>query len=66
MKLFQYALVWHPNELERKDGKKDKILVANETVLAQDSNGALMLAARAIPETYLPSLEQVEVVVRPF
>jgi hypothetical protein len=66
MKLFQYAILWHPTEKQQDDGQQSQVLVGITTVLAADHQKANVLAARAIPDGYLNQLAQVEVVVRPF
>lgn len=68
MKLFQYAVIYHPKEVaeENKQSEKHLVIVEPKTVLAKDQNAALMLAARAIPEGYVDKLDQCEVCVRPF
>jgi len=65
-KLFQYAVIWHPNDAQLKEGQKSKILVNLDTLLANDQNAAFLAAARKIPETYSESLDQVEIAIRPF
>jgi hypothetical protein len=66
MKLFQFAILWHPTEQQRKDGQLDKILVDVGSFLQKDQNTALLAIARLIPEEYANQLEQVEIVIRPF
>lgn len=66
MKLFQYAVLWHPTEKQEEDGKKSKVIVELATILAKDQNSAALVAARSIPDVYVGELEQVEVVIRPF
>ena len=66
MKLFQFAVIFHPTETEKKDGAKDLLVVEPKTVLAPDQAAATLMAGRAIPETYLDRLDQIEVVVGPF
>lgn len=62
MKLFQYAIILHD-----KDNKAmSKILVPLTTVLAADLQQAQIMAARAIPENALDSLDKIEVAIRPF
>lgn len=65
-KLFQYAVIWHPNEKEVKDGLTSKMLVELSTVLAKDQNELTMRAAMSIPNEYKEQLSQIEIVVRPF
>lgn len=65
-KLFQFAAIWTPTTEERKEGKREKLVVPVSTVLANDQQTATILAGREIPKEYLDSLDQVQVVVRPF
>ena len=66
-KLFQYAIIWHPLEKHAKeDGLKSKVLVDLKTILAKDEKSAAMEAAMSIPSDYRATLDQVEVVIRPF
>jgi hypothetical protein len=66
MKLFQYIVLWHPTDEEKKKGDQSEIIVELTTVLAPDIQGATLLAGRDIGEEYLPKLSQIEVAVRPF
>ena len=66
-KLFQYAILWHPNEKQVKDeGLKSKVLVEPKTIMAADQNGALMAAAMDIPADKKSELDQIEIAMRPF
>ena len=66
MKIYQYAVMLHPTEDERKAGKSSQIIVDVQTVAAHNDNAAVVLAGRAIPEQFLTCLDRVEVAVRPF
>lgn len=68
MKLFQYAIIYVPkeNDSNKSSGAKAKVLVPITECLAEDQNGATILAARAIPEEYIDRLDEVQVVTRPF
>lgn len=66
MKLWQFAVLWHPSDEQRKNGDKDKVVVGVTDVLAKDQTQAVMLAGRAIPEQYLAEVDQLEIAVRPF
>jgi len=67
MKLYQYAILWHPTEEQHnKEGKQSKVVVDIQTVLAKDERTALLTAGRMIAAEYLDQLEQIEVVIRPF
>lgn len=65
-KIWMYAAVFYPSEDEEKEGKKAKIVVKPNIVLAKSENEALIHAARAIPDEWTDKLSQVEVFVRPF
>jgi hypothetical protein len=66
-RIFQYALLWHPTEKQRKDdGAKSKIIVAPKDVLAIDDRQAQMMASMEIPAEYRDQLDQVEIAMRPF
>jgi len=65
-KLFQYAVLFHPTEEEKKVDEKSKVIVELTTVLAVDEKTAAILAGRDIPEEYLDKLDQVEVAIRSF
>jgi hypothetical protein len=66
-KLFQYAIIWHPTEKQRKDaGEKSYILVPLTTILSTDSNSAAITAAMSIPQEHKDQIDQIEVCVKPF
>lgn len=66
-KLFQYAILWHPTEKQKKeDGAKSQVLVELNTILASDQSGAALAAAMEIPTEKKGELDQIEVVLRPF
>lgn len=63
MKLFEYAVIYTPDE-ESPD--KPKLVVPVTTVIASNKEGATLMAARSIPEEYVDKLDRLEVAVRPF
>lgn len=65
MKVFEYVLLWHPNEKEEKEGKKSKLIEHNQ-ILALDDKSASLQVARKIPEEYNEELDKVEILMRPF
>jgi hypothetical protein len=69
-KLFEYAVLYHPKptkeQNDRGETPKSVVLIEPRTVLAMDESQAAMLAARAIPETHVEKLDDVEICVRPF
>lgn len=66
MKIFEFAVILHPTDEERKAGKSSELVVPITAVLAADEKQAGMLAGRAIPEEHLDKLSRMEVAVRPF
>ena len=66
MKIYQYAVMLHPTEDDKKAGKTSLIIVPVTTVIAQNDQAAILLAGRAIPEEYLDKLDRSEVAIRPF
>ncbi|HYD00755.1 MAG TPA: hypothetical protein VEB22_05960 [Phycisphaerales bacterium] len=66
MKLFQYAVIYHPTGDEKKAGKKSEIVVPVTECVAADEKTAGIIAGRAIPEKHLADLDRLEVAVRPF
>ena len=71
-RLFQYAVLWHPKEDKQMAGgttipaESSKIITELTTVLAQDEKSVGILAAKKIPDEYNDSLDQIEILVRPF
>ena len=66
MKPFQYLIIWTPTEKEIESGKKAKIIVEGKWLLAPDEKTVGLLAGHEVPEEYLNSLEQLQVLIRPF
>ena len=64
--LFQYAIIWNPTEKEAEDGKKAMLIGDIKTALAKNAAEVNVLAARAIPEEYLGTLDQISIAVVPF
>ena len=66
-KLYQYALVYHPEPVIDSAGniKRDKsqIIVPMTQVLAGSLKEITALAARAVPEEYADKLERVEFII---
>jgi hypothetical protein len=69
-KLYEYAVLFHPKVVRDANGNEtqgpDVILTAPTFVLAKDDKEVAMRAARAVPESHIDKLDQVEIVVRPF
>lgn len=66
MKLFEYAIIWHPTEKQTKEGSKSVILVPPKVVLSADQTKVTMTAAMDIPADKKEELDQIEIVIRPF
>ena len=64
--LYEYAILWHPNEKQQEEGRKSLILVRPKVILADNEQKVLMSAAMSIPTDYQDQLDQVDIVVRPF
>jgi hypothetical protein len=65
-KIYQYAVIWHPDEEQTKEGKKSEIIISPEFLLANDERSALITLSRSIPEKYLDQLDHLEIAIRPF
>ena len=69
-KLFDFAVLYHPKptkeQNDRGETPKSEILIEPRTVLASGPEQVSILAAKAIPESHLDKLDEVEIVVRPF
>ena len=74
MKLFEYAILYHPaptKEDRDKGIKKPSQLLKVDgqdviRVIAEDEKEVAMRAARQIPDDYLDRLQQIEIAIRPF
>lgn len=69
-KLFEYAVLYHPRATKEQrdagESPKTEIVQAIQTILAESDKEVGIMAARALPESYLSKLEDVEIVIRPF
>lgn len=67
MQLFQYVIFFNPKKTDSKKTDNKPIILTDVTnVLAKDQHSATLLAARAIPESYLDKLDEVTVAVKSF
>jgi hypothetical protein len=64
-RLWQFAVLWHPNEKQIEDGEKSRIAVEPTTILASTEQEAVMRASREIPSDLVDELDQVEIIVGP-
>lgn len=69
-KLFDYAVLYHPkptkDENDRGVTPKSEVLIKPTTTIASGPEQVATLASRAIPDTHLDRLDDIEIVVRPF
>jgi hypothetical protein len=65
-RLYEYAILWHPNKEQKKDGQKSKIVQVPTTILAVSHEVAQMIAMKAIPDVHTEELDQIDVAIRPF
>jgi len=64
--LFEYAVVWHPDELQEKEGKKSILVDGPKSMLAKEEKAVFMTAVSLLPDEYKDQLDQIDVIVRPF
>jgi hypothetical protein len=69
-KLFEYAVLYHPKptkeQNDRGETPKSEVLIDPTSCLAIGPEQVGVLASRAIPESHIDKLDDVEIVVRPF
>jgi len=64
--LFEYAVVWHPNELQEKEGRKSILVEGPKSMLAKEEKAVFMTAVSLLTAEYKEQLDQIDVIVRPF
>lgn len=64
MKVFQYIVFYEPRP--KLDSDEARIVVPLTEIVAKDLEKATLIAARSIPDRYVPMIDQLTVVVRPF
>lgn len=66
-RLFSYAVILHPTEDERKEGKRARLVVSpTKYALYKSDQEVLLHATRQIPEDLMQYADRLEVAVRPF
>lgn len=69
-KLFEFAVLYHPKPTKTQqdagETPKSEVLIAPTQILASHEAQAATLVGRAIPETYIDKLDDIEVIIRPF
>lgn len=70
MKLFEFAILFHPkptaSEQERGVKPKSEVLVPVKSILANNEKEASVIAAREIPTSHEDRLDCIEIALRPF
>lgn len=66
MQLFQYAILWSPNEQEKKEGKKPEILKDVTSIIGPNQQYILMVASSLIPEEYKTNIDQIQIPIAAF
>lgn len=65
--LYQYAVIKHPTDEERKQGQRSKIVVEPSSFcLARNQTEVMMKATREIPQEDMKDADRLEVAIRPF
>lgn len=64
--LYEYAVVWHPNETQEKEGKKSVLVEGPTCMMAKEEKAVFMTAVSQLKDKYKDQLDQIDVVVRPF
>lgn len=65
-RLFSYAVIQHPTKKESEEGKRSKLVISPEYVLARNDHEVIMQATRGIPAEMMENADRLEVAVRPF
>ena len=67
LKLFQAAVVWHPDPDKKEDeGKDSVVLIEPYTALAADEKTLAYKIVRKLDEKYIDQMVQIELIIRPF
>jgi hypothetical protein len=67
LSLFEFAVLYHPADAtDDATERRTELIVEPKSVMAKDLDHATLLAARAIPDSYVEVLDRCEVLVRPF
>lgn len=65
--LYQFAVIKHPTEDERKKGARSKIVLSpSEFILARSEQEVMLTAVKRIPEDEMEDADRLEVAIRPF
>jgi hypothetical protein len=67
LRLFQAAIVWHPDPNKEEEEKMDSVvLVEPYTVLEKDDKTLAYKLVRTLDEKYIDQMNQIELIIRPF
>lgn len=64
--LFEYVVLQHPTKEEAEKGVKTKIIIEPSRELAQDEKSVGMKIARKLPDEVMDSIQNIEIIIRPF
>jgi hypothetical protein len=64
--LFEYVVVWHPNETQEKEGEKSTLVEGPKCMMAKEEKAVFMTAVSLLGNEYKDQLDQIDVIVRPF
>ena len=65
-KLFEYAVIYNPDEKEIKAGEKSELVIGPTTILAKNEKEVNFIAARSIPKEFADKIDYLDIAVRPF
>lgn len=67
LNLYQVAVLWHPDpDKEEEENMKTKVLIDPYFELAKDEKTLAYKVVRKIDEQYVDTMNQVEILIRPF
>lgn len=67
LKLFQVAVLWHPNLSDDEEKNKDsELLIEPYFALEKDEKILAYKVVRKLDEKYIDQMEQIEIMIRPF
>lgn len=67
LRLFQVAVVWHPDTSKEEEEKMDSIVLTEPyTTLEKDETTLAYKIVRKLDEKYIDQMNQIEIIIRPF
>ena len=64
--LYEYAVIWHPNEKQEENGEKSKLVEGPKYMMAREEKAVFMTVVSQLNMEYKDQLDQIDVIVRPF